>query len=191
MSRRDVRTKYAGLRDGPTVPCRKCKEPTNRLSRLCLKCTRAQGRKMVTADFLDTEIPIHENGDVYATMTQTRRRHVERWFGDRQQWWDDIQAAKPSLLSRCKKYRLTMADWVNLVVDQNSMCAICGKLDHPLRLNIDHDHWTLRVRGLLCTGCNVGLGLLEIDGPRAVERSRAVLGYIVRTKSRSGGSGIT
>lgn len=38
-------------------------------------------------------------------------------------------------------------------------CDICG--EHKAKMNIDHDHKTGRVRGVLCNPCNLMLGYLE------------------------------
>jgi len=39
---------------------------------------------------------------------------------------------------------------------QKGKCAICGKKqsDFKKRLNLDHNHKTLQIRGLLCYYCN-------------------------------------
>jgi hypothetical protein len=43
----------------------------------------------------------------------------------------------------------------DLVAEQGGeTCAICGAEPKTRRLHIDHDHRTMRVRGLLCFGCN-------------------------------------
>jgi hypothetical protein len=44
-------------------------------------------------------------------------------------------------------------------------CHICGSIAERDRRNnhIDHDHETGEVRGLLCSGCNTGLGLFKED----------------------------
>lgn len=45
---------------------------------------------------------------------------------------------------------------------QGGNCAIC--LTPPKRwFAIDHDHATGKVRGLLCTNCNTGIGMLKDD----------------------------
>ncbi len=46
---------------------------------------------------------------------------------------------------------------------QNGGCAICGKTARENRKNlaVDHDHKTMKVRGLLCNRCNLGIGYLE------------------------------
>lgn len=55
------------------------------------------------------------------------------------------------------KYGLTEQGYESLLLSQNKLCAICNE-DKPLC--IDHDHETGKVRGLLCTSCNTGLGKL-------------------------------
>lgn len=40
----------------------------------------------------------------------------------------------------------------------HSSCQICGGLH---RLSIDHNHDTGEVRGLLCSSCNIGLGMFN------------------------------
>ena len=48
---------------------------------------------------------------------------------------------------------------------QNNKCAICKK-DRNIfkkRLCVDHCHSTGKIRGLLCTNCNQGIGHLKDD----------------------------
>jgi hypothetical protein len=51
-------------------------------------------------------------------------------------------------------------DYAKLLVDQNNCCAICGVEATGMKreLSVDHNHETNKIRGLLCTHCNVGLG---------------------------------
>lgn len=46
---------------------------------------------------------------------------------------------------------------------QNGTCAICGKTvqENKKNLAIDHDHKTMKIRGLLCNRCNLGISYLE------------------------------
>ena len=46
---------------------------------------------------------------------------------------------------------------------QGGRCAICGEDSPKMRLAIDHDHKTGRIRGLLCRHCNLGLGAFLDD----------------------------
>jgi Recombination endonuclease VII len=60
-----------------------------------------------------------------------------------------------------RKYGLTPADYDEMVETQNGRCMICNT-DQPGTESgywpVDHDHATRRVRALLCSACNAGLG---------------------------------
>jgi len=71
-----------------------------------------------------------------------------------------VESRKRSLKNN---YGITIEDYNTLLTQQGEKCAICGKhqseFNYPL--HIDHDHKTGKVRGLLCSGCNTGLGHFE------------------------------
>jgi len=73
---------------------------------------------------------------------------------------------------RLKKYKLTEADYQRLLETQGWACAICRGPPEA----IDHDHHTGRVRGVLCTPCNQGIGHM-FDEPK---RLRAAADYLER-----------
>lgn len=48
---------------------------------------------------------------------------------------------------------------------QSGMCAICGKdICDISSYNVDHNHVTGKVRGLLCRVCNIGISHIEKEG---------------------------
>ena len=60
------------------------------------------------------------------------------------------------------KYGMSINDYIAMLKSQNYVCAICGRSDsgdsNSKRLYVDHDHITGKIRGLLCSQCNMGLG---------------------------------
>jgi len=74
-----------------------------------------------------------------------------------------VKVRKQQLIShRRREYGLTEEEYNNMVLSQNNMCAICNK-PNDRTLHIDHEHVTGKVRGLLCSNCNLGIGLLQED----------------------------
>jgi hypothetical protein len=63
------------------------------------------------------------------------------------------------------KYGLADGDYDRMYAQQDGRCAICGTSCD--KLNVDHDHATGDVRGLLCQHCNIALGWLRDDPERA------------------------
>lgn len=70
-----------------------------------------------------------------------------------------------------KRHGLTPEDYATMLAEQGGVCAICSKEETSKRSNtegiralaVDHNHETGMVRGLLCTWCNKGIGLLRDD----------------------------
>lgn len=61
---------------------------------------------------------------------------------------------------KIRRYRVNRSDFMTLIKKQNFCCAICKK-PFEKTPNIDHDHDTGIVRGLLCSNCNVGIGMFQ------------------------------
>lgn len=85
--------------------------------------------------------------------------------------------AKKLVISRethlLTKYGISEETYKVLEESQNFKCKICSKPKEDLRygvLQVDHDHETGRVRGLLCNNCNTGLGHFK-DNPTHLLRA--------------------
>ena len=82
-------------------------------------------------------------------------------------------------------YVLSKEDKQKLLEYQQRKCAICGIEEAR---NVDHNHKSGEIRGLLCSGCNLGLGWFEkVSGPAinsylsstpfdAIKANRAICG---------------
>jgi hypothetical protein len=54
-----------------------------------------------------------------------------------------------------RQYGITAAQYEEILAYQGGVCATCGKPPKEGKnLNVDHDHKTGLVRGLLCWSCN-------------------------------------
>lgn len=67
------------------------------------------------------------------------------------------------------RYGVTFKEYDRMLVAQNGVCVVCGQPEtrrirgEVLRLALDHDHDTGKVRGLLCAKCNMALGCVNDD----------------------------
>ena len=59
------------------------------------------------------------------------------------------------------KHGLTSKQYNEMFEKQNGLCAICGKPEVKKWLDVDHNHKTNKIRGLLCGSCNRMLGLAK------------------------------
>ena len=76
---------------------------------------------------------------------------------------DDGLCAKER--SKVKSYDISAIEYLKMRSEQNCKCKICGKTEkeNGKKLAIDHCHKTNKVRGLLCSFCNKGIGFLMDD----------------------------
>lgn len=105
---------------------------------------------------------------------------------NRQRWMDDPEWAesrrqdarewakrnRPSRLVTERKHRLKRKfgwgpeEYARLLAEQGGTCRICKTTPSNRHLAVDHDHTTGRIRGLLCSRCNVALGQADDDPAR-------------------------
>lgn len=185
--------KCGQLRDAEQYPpsqqhnggyCRQCKreyekahprkryDPDNRyFSKTCYRC----GKERQPDDRLHTsycaDCSRAYNREQYATKGRRATKACSMCGEERK---DKVHAA---YCPRCfyiwrlqYKYGITPDDYQAMLDSQNGGCAICGITqtqvwkegwNHPLE--VDHDHDTGKVRGLLCSSCNVSLGRFKHD----------------------------
>lgn len=62
-----------------------------------------------------------------------------------------------------ERYNITLDEYDRMLETQGGTCAICHQAPNGRRLDVDHDHTTGKVRGLLCIYCNRAIGLLHDD----------------------------
>lgn len=92
-------------------------------------------------------------------VSKNRKRYNER----ARVWAADNKVRL--LVKRWSKGRaFTVDDYSAMVKAQGNLCAICGMPPKAGRvLDIDHNHKTGRIRGLLCSQCNKGIGHFSDD----------------------------
>ncbi len=64
-----------------------------------------------------------------------------------------------------KRYGISIDEYNDMFAKQEGKCGICGthQSGEKRALDVDHDHDTGKVRGLLCNACNKAIGLLNED----------------------------
>jgi hypothetical protein len=85
------------------------------------------------------------------------------------------------------KYGISVADYDEMLAAQGGCCAICygPPTRGRERFDIDHDHSTGVVRGLLCSNCNRAVGLLNDNALSAVRLARYIAGDNAAKQPRS------
>lgn len=76
-----------------------------------------------------------------------------------------------------RKHGITIAQKAEILVEQGGTCAACKTTDPGGGRNawhLDHNHATGTIRGVLCHGCNLALGMVK-DNPTTL---RALAGYV-------------
>jgi hypothetical protein len=84
-----------------------------------------------------------------------------------------------AFMRRFSTHNLTLDQYHAIAERQDFVCAICGEQPDCQAANtsndgfvIDHCHSTGKVRGLVCSNCNVGIGMLKDSAVVAASASR-------------------
>jgi hypothetical protein len=157
--------------------CAACVEKPARTKGLCNTCYARAWRATIKGT--PTEVQYLEKKETKRKLWYSRNR--ERLIAESKARYqrnkDDIKAKRrraylkdssPFKTNERRRrlksiYGLSVDDFQRIFERQLRQCAICladHSRDEGKRLCVDHCHVTGKVRGLLCTRCNVGLGLL-------------------------------
>ncbi len=105
-------------------------------------------------------------------MAAMRKRDRERHHEQRITWQRENRRKHPK---QAKHHHLThtfgigITDYEAMLEKQGGRCAICKREEcrkfrgKVVGLSVDHCHVRGHIRGLLCQGCNTGLGLFRDD----------------------------
>jgi len=100
-----------------------------------------------------------------------KRSYFRTWYARAGKEYSRVRARS----LRLKRFGLDEAQYAALLESQSGRCGICrGQPNGHGRFNLDHDHRTDSVRGLLCSNCNTAIGLLQED----LDRFRAAIEYL-------------
>lgn len=162
--------------------------------------TGRQGREKQWDDFWRF---VSDVGEKPTDRHRLRRQRIDRPFGPDNWYWaepvqdDRLRGRSRKQMAayqrgwrkrnplRAKEYELrrmfgiSLAEYEKMLAEQDGKCAICGQEDQWFSLAVDHCHGTNRIRGLLCSQCNRGLGLFR-DNPDYLDRAADYLRHPTR-----------
>lgn len=101
---------------------------------------------------------------VCAASRKWVREHKEQHAATKRKWCK-ANPGKHNASRRKVNYGISNEQFLELFKQQEGKCAICGFVfpgidtgNRVLSPHVDHDHVTGKIRGLLCSSCNTGLG---------------------------------
>jgi len=112
-----------------------------------LEHKRAEARRYYAQN---AEVMRQRSRDKYAANREGRLEYQRAYNRDNAEAIRDAR--------RKKKYDLSPVGFAELLEKQGYSCAICGQSVGESGLDVDHNHETGVVRGLLCSRCNHGIG---------------------------------
>lgn len=150
------------------------------LGKLCPKCQCVKS----TDDF-------HmKKGKLTSWCKECRRQTHKEWYAKPEnkerakrnvKAWAERNVFKEFNRNLQRMYGLNYIQYITMVANQKNKCAICEVTfaeKKALRPHVDHCHSTGKVRGLLCSSCNIAIGLLKDDG----DKIRKAADYVERNR---------
>ncbi len=94
---------------------------------------------------------------ITSLLWRQKNRNKWRMYGIKFKKLNPLKQKQYSFKCKLKgRYNITLNQYKDIKALQNYKCAICNR--KVKELVIDHCHKNNKVRGLLCTTCNLGLG---------------------------------
>jgi hypothetical protein len=168
-----------------TVPGSRGKPEPGRKSGKCVRCARANsngGREAIPRPFRGEKLPDGHRRCTGCTAIKTLAefyKDAKASLGVSPKCKDCCKVdrknsyhrdAEASRITKVARMYGTTAGWILKQREiQGNVCAICGRVNANGRaLSVDHSHKTGQVRALLCSSCNIAIGLFQ-DHPELLE----------------------
>ena len=125
-----------------------------------------------------------KNKEQIAAYRKEYREKNKVLIAEISQVWRNKPETKKALreYNRMVNYGLTPDRFNSMLKEQNNKCKLClvefDELAFNYTLNVDHCHTTNKVRGLLCSLCNRGLGQFKDN----IERLTQAINYLQENK---------
>lgn len=162
-------SKFARSADGLKSECKQCSNKRSRRYRAENSAEISDRERTYRENNRDT---ILERKRGYNSDPVNRERNVEKCRSY-------YAANKTKFADRkfVRNYGISLTEYNKMVSSQSGQCAICKGVfgfDKTTRGHVDHDHVTGKVRGLLCSNCNHGIGKFKDDPEVIREAARYV-----------------
>jgi hypothetical protein len=150
--------------NGYTSRCKVCIREDNKATDLTLKpgeraqktCIRCGETKEVNAENFNKQ-KTHRYG-VASVCKACTQKHAKV----KRQTEEGRLSAKNTRLK--SSYGITIAEYNDMLSAQGGRCACCGRHGTEVtRLVLDHDHFSGKVREIICDDCNIALAMFNED----------------------------
>ena len=119
----------------------------------CKKCVSAENKRHYAKP--ENRTRIKEHSKIYNNSTIGRFNYIVRKFGATKEQAEQI-----------------------IKQQDNGICDSCGgRNSNGRRLSVDHNHYTKKIRGLLCSGCNSVVGFAN----EHIEKLHNVIIYLEKS----------
>jgi hypothetical protein len=107
---------------------------------------------------------------------------TRNWYDNNQEEIKQKYSYEKNKNQKLKRiFGISYDEYLNMLAAQNNCCAICGTDTPGARaFAVDHCHDTGKIRGLLCSKCNTGIGNLKDD----IDLLKRAIQYLENSKDK-------
>lgn len=149
----------------------------------CRVCVKAARRHDPEKNREQSRRWAQENSEKVLAMNKRWRKANAKYLRE----YHNERYSRTGWAAKVRRYGLTLDRFEGMLRAQGGVCALCDQAPaNGARLVVDHDHSCCPslpacggcVRGLLCSNCNVGLGMFGDNPERLLRAARFLSGEV-------------
>jgi hypothetical protein len=154
---------------------------TDSPTKFCPSCKQEKAREEFNkSSFTKHGLSVYCKPCTVARHETWRKNNLPKAAAESRKWREaHPRESKDHIIRR--RYGLPLGSYEKMLAEQEGKCACCGSSDPGGRddFHVDHCHDTNAIRGLLCHGCNVGIGYFKHD----VTRLQSAITYLTQNSN--------